>query len=152
MKSNLKYLLIFFIGIIAIISCNKKKSYSITIEGNNLYITMPYPRVGVSGINKRDWKDFTLNELIEDTFQELKDCSKSGINTVWVCVKLEKPKKDKYGNEEMTYNSQFIAEIPINEVNKYKDYKYFDRSFRISDNINRAIERNKKVLEFPSFR
>ena len=152
MKSLLKSIILIspILLMILFLQCNEKKSYSITMEGNNLYITMPYPRIGVSGINKRDWKDFTLNDVIQDTFKKLKNSTKSGNISVW--VKLEKPKKDKYGNEEMTYNSQFIAEIPVNEVNKYKDYKYFDKSFRISDNINRAIEGNKKVLEFPSFR
>lgn len=151
MKKSLKLIILFFplLLMILFIQCKEKKSYSVTFEGDNLYITMPYPRVGISGINKRDWKDFTLNDVIEGTFNKLKDSTKSGIITIW--VRLENPKTDKYGNEEMRYDSQVIAKVPVSEVKKYKNYKYFDDSYRITDSINRAIEGNTRVLEFPSF-
>ena len=149
MKKLFKYSILHLplLMMILLIQCNEKKSYSITIEGNNLYITMPYPRVGVSGINQKGWSDFKLEDIIEETFIMLRKNAKSGIVNVW--IKLEDPQKDKYGNQTMKYDNRIIAKVPISEVKKFKDYKYFDKEYHISRNIESFIQSNIKTVTFP---
>ena len=78
------------LGLFALIisSCNfnkRDKTYSISQNGNNLYIAMPHPEKNENGI---DWKGVFLSDVVEDVYQKLRDSSLYGECSLY--VRLEK--------------------------------------------------------------
>lgn len=122
-----------------IVACNsseREKLYSISIENNNLYITMPYPTIGIAGINQVSWRGADLEKLSKDVFNTLKRKHLADIYSIY--VRFDTTSTDKYGNEEESYHEVFLFEVPIEEVRKYKDYKYFSRSYDINGKLYEA--------------
>lgn len=119
-----------------IVVCNspdKEKPYSLSIQDNSLYITMPYPTIGIVGINEVSWRGVDLDEVMEDVFNILK--KKHLTDTYSLYVKYVTTSTDKYGYEEKIYDESFLLEVPIEEVQKYKDSKYFSKSYDIKGKL-----------------
>lgn len=119
-------------GLIAIvvISCKEDKPYSISLNGNNLYITMPHPTENEKGI---DWNGVFMSDVVEDVYQQLKESSIKGECHLY--VRFENVTTDKYGNKNSTFDESLIMNIPVKEVGKYQDSKYFNDYYKISEKV-----------------
>ncbi len=116
---------------------NDEKPYSLSLEGNNLYITIPYPTIGVIEFGKVNWGKVRLSDVVEDVYQKLRDSSLYGECSLY--VRLEKNSTDKYGNSNNSYDEQFLMNIPVDEVRKYNNSNYFNQSYRITEKIENLV-------------
>lgn len=123
--TKIKLLLCGLIAIV-VISCKEDKPYSISLNGNNLYITMPHPTENEKGI---DWNGVFMSDVVEDVYQQLKESSIKGECHLY--VRFENVTTDKYGNKNSTFDESLIMNIPVKEVGKYQDSKYFNDYYKI---------------------
>lgn len=129
-------------------SCDTKqngKIYQISQDNNNLYITMPHPTIGIVGINEVSWRGVDLDELTNDIYTTLKKQHLSDIYSLY--VKFETTSTDKYGNVEKSYKEAFLFEVPVEEVRKYKDYKYFGNSYDLTGKLREAAFTNNVTIK-----
>lgn len=155
MRTNCKSIIycLMWLSISAIfIACNsfgKNELYSLSIDNNNLYITMPHPTIGIAGINEVSWRGVDLDMVAEDVYNTLKKKHLSDIYSLY--VKFEITSTDKYGNEEKNYKKVFLFKVPVEEVRKYKDSKYFGKSYNLSGKLYEAAfgkqNDNKEILD-----
>lgn len=134
-KERFSRMIVWLATIVFFMACNSQsdKPYSIAMQGNNLYITMPHPTIGVVGINQVDWRGVNISEVVEYVFQKLQECDLNGDCALY--VRFETSTTDKYGNETSSYDENFIVSIPISEAKKYKDAKHLDGNYSISRRI-----------------
>lgn len=156
MKSILK--LVATITILQCIVCcsQQDKPYSIAMQGNNLYITMPHPTMGIVGFNQADWRGVELSAVVKDVFQELQECDLNGDCVLY--VRFETSTTDKYGNETSFYDENFIVSIPIGEAKKYKDAEHLNSNYSISRKIEElafpkqvSINSNEQVENYNDY-
>lgn len=136
MRTILKCLILTFV----IASCNSNKGYEVDIDSYNqtVHITIPPPKVGVSGMGRVDWK-IDLDIIEKDIFDELKKSTNKGIFTMNLSLIV----KDQYGNTQFKEIGK-IGEINADEVKKYVDYSYFKG--HISKLISDGYFNNLKVI------
>lgn len=130
--TNFKFLLCGFIAFI-LVACNSKQSdkpYSISLNGNNLYITMPHPTENEKGI---DWNGVFMSDVVEDIYQQIKESAIKGECHLY--VRFENVTTDKYGNKNSTFDESLLMNIPVKEVGKYQDSKYFNDYYKISEKV-----------------
>ena len=127
------------------VSCNKEKPYSLSIQDNRLYITMPHPTIGIVGVNEISWRGVDLDGLTNDIYTTLKKQHLSDIYSIY--VKFETTSTDKYGNEEKSYKEAFLFEVPVEELKKYKDSKYFGNSYDLIGKLREAAFTNNASIE-----
>lgn len=151
MKNRISLLASGFVGLLAVAvftSCDsfskEDNVYSLSLEGNNLYITMPHPTIGIVGINEVSWRGVDLDELTNDIYTLLKKQHLSDIYSLY--VKFEMTSTDKYGNEEKNYRKAFLFEVPVEEVKKYKDSKYFGNSYNLIGKLREAAFTNEDTI------
>lgn len=106
---------------------------------------MPHPTIGVVGINEVSWRGVDLDELTSDIYTTLKKQHLSDIYSLY--VKFETTSTDKYGNEEKSYKGVFLFEVPVEEVRKYKDYKYFGNSYDLTGKLREAAFTHNVTIE-----
>ena len=117
-------------------SSKKEKAYSLSLEGNNLYITMPHPTLGTAQLGKANWFDINLSDVVEDIYQTILDSSISGECNLFVRFIISET--DKYGNENESYDEYPLLSIPVEEARKYENSQYLDNSYGISNHISEA--------------
>ena len=61
-------------------------------------------------------------------------------------MKFETTSTDKYGNEEKSYKEAFLFEVPVEEVKKYKDSKYFGNSYDLIGKLREAAFTNNAAI------
>lgn len=145
--TRFEYLLCGLIAIV-VISCKEDKPYSISLNGNNLYITMPYPTIGIVGINKVDWNGVFLSDVVEDVYQQIKESAIKGECHLY--VRFENVTTDKYGSKNSTFDETLLMNIPVKEVGKYQDSKYFNDYYKISEKVaNVAFKKDNIILTTP---
>ena len=130
---------------IVCISCHKEKPYSLSIQDNHLYITMPHPTIGIVGINEVSWRGVDLDELTNDIYTTLENQNLPNIYSVY--VKFETSSTDKYGNKEKSYKEAFLFEVSVEEVRKYKDSKYFGNSYDLTGKLHEAAFANNITFD-----
>lgn len=147
-KEDLVILFIIFLVLGNIITCTdnikndfsisslfSKKAYKASWNKNMLVIEMPYPTKGVVGINAISWGEVDVDELVEDIYDEIK---KSDYSQCLICVMFITKYKDQYGNDvEDKTNLHLIACLNPLEVRKYKNGKYLDEHYNITNRILR---------------
>ena len=141
MKRNIILLVFSLIGLLvvmAVVSCDscskKEKAYSLSLEGNNLYITMPHPTFGIVQLGKADWRGVSLSEVVEDVYQTILDSSITGECNLFVRFIIEDT--DKYGNKTETFEEHQLLSLPVDEVRKYQSSMYLDANYQIRDIIS----------------
>ena len=119
------------------LSCEKGKNiqqeenlFKIYWNNGKLYIDMPKPSKYQGDI---DWKGVDKNNLVENVYNEIKNNSTSTF--VEVILRQSYKEIDQYGNESLQYKVKSIGNLKVSEVQKYKDYNYFDRRYHIRYNL-----------------
>lgn len=152
--TRFRLLLCWFIAFI-LVACNSEqsdKSYTLELNGNDIYITMPHPTMGIIGINEVDWRGVQLSDVIEDVYQTILANSIYGECNLYVRFIIEET--DKYGNKTENYDEHKILSLPIEEVKKYKGSKYLNKNYKISEkiydaafNINATLNLGTNIYE-----
>ena len=133
----------------AFTSCEQmgNKPYSLSWQGNSLYITMPYPSIGIVGINELSWGEVEPTELVEDIFKALKSSNLTGNCPLYVCFSSKTT--DKYGNPALEVDEpHFLMDIPMSEVPKYVSAEYFGDSYGITNKIIEVFRSSATVIYF----
>ena len=141
----LNFSLILLIVSVVFTACNNRqtdKPYSISTNGNNLYVTMLHPVMENDSIN---WNGVFLTDVVEDMFQEMRNSSIKGGCHLY--VRFENVSTDKYGNQSSRFDEKLIMTIPMSEVVKYTSSKYFNDNYKISEKITETAFPKLKTTE-----
>lgn len=119
----------------------KDKPYSIYFQDRNLCVTLPYPRVMLSG---EEYWDVDMSEIYNELYKILCKDNLSGYYDIY--ARFEVPQTDKYGNQTMGYNDKFIATIDAEDVRKFVDSNYFNNAYNIESSFRKAAGLNEHKL------
>lgn len=135
-KEPFSRMIVWLAAIVFLMACNSQsdKPYSIAMQGNNLYITMPYPTSSLNEYGQIDWHGVELSDVVEDIFKELQSSDFDGDCSLY--ARFETNTTDKYGYTQSKYDEKFIVSIPISEAKKYKDAEHLDSNYSIRKRIN----------------
>lgn len=119
----------------------KDKPYNIYFQDRNLCVTLPYPRIMLTGA---EYWDVDMSEICSELYKILCTDNLSGYYNIYAL--FEVPQTDKYGNQTMDYNDKFIATIEAEEARKYADSNYFNNSYKIDSSFRKAAGLNERKL------
>lgn len=122
--------------ILASCDMQSSKKYSLSLDRNNLYITMPHPTIDAANFNKVNWQGVNLSSVVQDTYKMLQDGSANGECTLY--VNFETDQTDQYGNPIKNSDKKLLTSIPLNEARRFQSSKFLDESYMISEKIYRA--------------
>ena len=127
-----------------IIGCsNSPKNYNIKYDEHDITIIIPMPTIGTAGIGQTTYDGFTLEDIEQDIFNELRDNKYKGNYDLNLTIKF----KDKYGNysKNETYP---LNSINADDIKKYAAYNYF-RGTVTKDIINKVRNRPSLIIKNP---
>lgn len=135
---NFIYSLMGLMASFILASCDMQssKKYSLSLDRNNLYITMPHPTIDAANFNKVNWQGVNLSSVVQDTYKMLQDGSANGECTLY--VNFETDQTDQYGNPIKNSDKKLLTSIPLNEARRFQSSKFLDESYMISEKIYRA--------------
>ncbi len=138
MKYFLNFLFIFLLT-----SCNFNKGYEVDIDSYNkkLYITVPPPKIGASGMGRIDWK-VDLDAIEKEIFDEFRSSNHKGVYSVYLSTTVN----DQYGSKRKK-DMGLIGTISTAEIKKYHDYSYFKG--KISSMIATGYLEKMKIISIP---
>lgn len=116
------------------IACDKKDT-NFQWDGNNCYIFLKDPYQEDTRIARLFWRG-DLSEIMNDIYKELNSSNKVG--EIGLYVRFENTKPDQYGNLIEGYEEFKITTIPASEIRKYKNAKYLDDYYQITNTIRKA--------------
>ncbi len=115
-----------------------KKPYKVYWSGNNLYMEMQRPTVGVVGINQIDWGDVRLSEVMEDVLKAVKE-KDSYSSEFHLYARLTCNPKDKYGNSTERQDDYLVETIEFAEAKKYQTAQSFNGNYGITYKIEEIV-------------
>lgn len=135
---NFIYSLMGLMASFILASCDMQssKKYSLSLDRNNLYITMPHPTIDAANFNKVNWQGVNLSSVVQDAYKMLQDGSANGECTLY--VNFETNQTDQYGNPITNSDRKLLTSIPLDEARKFQSAQFLDESYMISEKIYRA--------------
>ncbi len=124
----------------------KDKSYNIYIQDRNICVTLPNPTVMLTGA---EYWDVDITEICNELYKVL---CKGNLNGKYdIYARFEVQQTDKYGNTSMIYNDKFIVTVETEEVKKYVDSHYFNRSYKLESSFRKAagLSEHKMICADP---
>lgn len=133
--------IIFLVFIIStLVACYHGRNYKIDFEDQNIVITIPSPSIGVSARDEISYDGFTLEEVEEDIFNDLRRPWRSGTYKMKLIIKY----KNEYG-EYSDKKNILLGNISAEKVKRYVDYSYFIGF--ITDKITKAVISSTEVID-----
>ena len=126
------------ITVLVIDSCGDNKNQTnsnFQWDGNNCYIFLKDPYQEDTRIARLFWRG-DLSDLMNDIYKELNSSNKSG--EIGLYVRFEYTKPEQFGNLNYGYEEFKITTIPTPEIKKYKNAKYLDDYYQITNTIRKA--------------
>lgn len=118
---------------LSITSLFKNEAYKMYWNNNMLIIEMPYPTIGVVGINKVSWGKVDVDDLLDDIYENVKS---SNYPNCLVCARFISTDKDKYGNKiEEKSELHLLVSINPTEARKYQSGEYLNDNYHITKRI-----------------
>lgn len=120
--------------ILSICSCTmfsnstKIGDVKISVRGNEIVATdVPYPSVGIAGIGRVSWGNFSFDEFDEFVFKQAK---KSSADELYIVI--QHISEDKYGHQKAGKEIT-IGKVDVNESKKYADFYHWNLRYDTYD-------------------
>lgn len=100
----------------------------ISVRGNDIVATnVPYPSVGIAGIGRVSWGNFSFDEFDEFIFKQAK---KSSADELYIVI--QHVGEDKYGQKKLGKEIT-IGKVDVNESKKYADFYHWNLRYDTYD-------------------
>lgn len=100
----------------------------VSVRGNEIVATnVPYPSVGIAGIGRVSWGDFSFEKFDEFIFRQAK---KSSADELYIVI--QHISEDQYGQKKLGKEIT-IGKVDVNESKKYADFYHWNLRYDTYD-------------------